>query len=225
MNFGSSRSARPAQRGHYPGRRRWWRGLRKGGWSGWKPSSSSDFSIRAFRVHPPIEIRQAVLDRAIRGNSISVSSQLSTVPSPLSGLRADGGCRVPRATPPAAPATSAPGRPSAGMCTKNNFHGPRSKQRINLLWINRGTINRGMFTKNLSWACLPVYAWTDRGVRFHRIRDFKQYYYFSSIPLTSHLLRLGLALTPKAGLLRGLELATSLAGPEANIMLLWLCCY
>ena len=31
---------------------------RKGGWYGWKPSSSSNLSTRVFRVYPPIESRQ-----------------------------------------------------------------------------------------------------------------------------------------------------------------------
>ena len=50
-------------------------GIRKGWWYGWKPSSSSNFSIRAFRAYPLIEVRQAVPCRAIRGSSISVSSR------------------------------------------------------------------------------------------------------------------------------------------------------
>ena len=50
--------------------------FRKGGRYGWKPSSSSNFSIRAFRAYPPIEIRQTVPCRAIRGNSISVNRTL-----------------------------------------------------------------------------------------------------------------------------------------------------
>ena len=37
--------------------------------------SSSNLSIRAFRSYPLIEIRQAVLCRAIRGDSISVNSK------------------------------------------------------------------------------------------------------------------------------------------------------
>ena len=48
----------------------------RGGWYGWKPSSSSNFSVRAFRAYPLIEIRQTVPCRAIRGNSISVNSTL-----------------------------------------------------------------------------------------------------------------------------------------------------
>ena len=36
---------------------------------GWKPSSSSNLSIRAFRVYPLVEIRQTVPCRAIRGKS------------------------------------------------------------------------------------------------------------------------------------------------------------
>ena len=50
--------------------------FRKGGWYGWKPSSSSDFSIRAFRAYPLIETKQTVPCRAIRGTSISVNSTL-----------------------------------------------------------------------------------------------------------------------------------------------------
>ena len=49
---------------------------RKGGWYGWKPSSSSNFSIRVVRADPLIEIRQTVPCRSIRGNSISVNSTL-----------------------------------------------------------------------------------------------------------------------------------------------------
>ena len=52
--------------------------FRKGGWCGWKPSSSSNCWIRAFRVVSLIEIRRTVPCRAVRGNSISVSSTLST---------------------------------------------------------------------------------------------------------------------------------------------------
>ena len=51
--------------------------FRKGkGRCGRKPSSSSNFSIRAFRAYPLIEIIQAAPCRAIRGNSISVNSTL-----------------------------------------------------------------------------------------------------------------------------------------------------
>ena len=50
--------------------------IRKGGWYGWKPSSSSIFSIRAFRVYPLIEIRLPVPCRTTRGSSISVNSTL-----------------------------------------------------------------------------------------------------------------------------------------------------
>ena len=53
---------------------------RKGGWYGWRPSSSSDFSIRVsfsssnlwiryFRAYPFIETRPTVPCRAIRGKS------------------------------------------------------------------------------------------------------------------------------------------------------------
>ena len=44
---------------------------------GWKPSSSSNFSIRAFRAYPLVEMRLAApcrASRAIQGSSISVSS-------------------------------------------------------------------------------------------------------------------------------------------------------
>ena len=57
---------------------------RKGGWYGWKPSSSSNFSIRAFRAYPLVETRQTVPCRAIRGDRISVSSTLP--PSYLGAL-------------------------------------------------------------------------------------------------------------------------------------------
>ena len=50
--------------------------IRKGGWYGWEPSSSSNLSIRAFRACPLIEIRRTAPCRAIRGNSISVNSTL-----------------------------------------------------------------------------------------------------------------------------------------------------
>ena len=48
--------------------------IRKGGWCGWKPSSSSDLSIRVVRAYPLFEVRQTVPCRAIRGSSISVDS-------------------------------------------------------------------------------------------------------------------------------------------------------
>ena len=60
--------------------------FRRGGRYGWKPSSSSNFSIRAFRAYPLIEIRQTVPHRAIRGNSISVNSSLPPSYS-LRGMR------------------------------------------------------------------------------------------------------------------------------------------
>ena len=51
--------------------------FRNGEWYGWKPSWSSNFSIRALRAYPVIiEITQTVPCRAIRGNSISVNSTL-----------------------------------------------------------------------------------------------------------------------------------------------------
>ena len=40
----------------------------------WKPSSGSNLSVRALRACPLIESRQAILCRAIRGDSISVNS-------------------------------------------------------------------------------------------------------------------------------------------------------
>ena len=49
---------------------------RKGGSYGWKPSSSSNLSIRVVRACPHVEIRQKVPCRAIRGNCISVNSTL-----------------------------------------------------------------------------------------------------------------------------------------------------
>ena len=50
--------------------------FRKGTWYSWKPSSSSKFSIRAFRAYHLVEIRQTVPCRAVRGNGISVNSTL-----------------------------------------------------------------------------------------------------------------------------------------------------
>ena len=46
---------------------------------GWKPSSSSNVSIRVVLAYPLIEARQTAPCRAIRGDSISVSSN----PPPL----------------------------------------------------------------------------------------------------------------------------------------------
>ena len=46
--------------------------IEKGGWYGWKPSSSSNFSIRAFRVVSLTEAKRTVLYRAIRANRISI---------------------------------------------------------------------------------------------------------------------------------------------------------
>ena len=43
---------------------------------GWKTSSSSNFSARAFRVGPLMTIRQTAPCRGIRGNGISVNSTL-----------------------------------------------------------------------------------------------------------------------------------------------------
>ena len=73
---------------------------RKEGWHGWKPSSSSNFSIRAFRAYPLIEIRQTVPCRAIRGNSISVNCTLPPLShAPLrTGVRLRTGTRILRAS-------------------------------------------------------------------------------------------------------------------------------
>ena len=49
---------------------------RKGEGYGWKPSSSSNSSVRAFRACPLIEVGQAVPCREIRGSSISMHSTL-----------------------------------------------------------------------------------------------------------------------------------------------------
>ena len=49
---------------------------RKAGWYGWKPTSSSTLSIRAFRAYPLIWIRRTVPCRAIRGSNISVKGTL-----------------------------------------------------------------------------------------------------------------------------------------------------
>ena len=60
--------------------RAWLRGAhrenRQGGRYGWKPSSSSNFSIRAFRAYPLVETRYAASCRAIRGDCISGNSAL-----------------------------------------------------------------------------------------------------------------------------------------------------
>ena len=58
--------------------------LRKGGWYGWKPSSSSKFSIPAFRAWSLVETRQTVPCRAIGGNRISVNSTLGIWVRPFS---------------------------------------------------------------------------------------------------------------------------------------------
>ena len=51
--------------------------IRKGGWYGWRSSSSSDLSILVFvQAYPLIGIRQTVPCRATRGSAISVSSTL-----------------------------------------------------------------------------------------------------------------------------------------------------
>ena len=52
---------------------------RKGGWFGWKPSSSSTFSIRACRAYPLVEIGQAVPCAVIRGNRLSNTTCLTQV--------------------------------------------------------------------------------------------------------------------------------------------------
>ena len=44
---------------------------RKGGWYGWKPSSSSSCSIRAVRAYPPIDIRQSSLSSDSRQRYLS----------------------------------------------------------------------------------------------------------------------------------------------------------
>ena len=53
--------------------------FRKGGWYRWKPSSSSNFSIRAVRVCSLNVIRQWIINRAIRANGISVKSTLPPI--------------------------------------------------------------------------------------------------------------------------------------------------
>ena len=57
----------------------------EGGWYGWKPSSSSNLSIRNFRAYPLIEIRQTVPCRAI-----SRQQYLKQYPPPLLSLRVRG---------------------------------------------------------------------------------------------------------------------------------------
>jgi hypothetical protein len=69
--------------------------LREGGWYGWKPSSSSNFSIRAFRACSLAEVRQTPPCRAIRGSSISVSNTLP----PSESCRTEGWRRRQRRLP------------------------------------------------------------------------------------------------------------------------------
>ena len=70
-------SCPPAQRGcQKSGPSASWRlrYVRKRGWYGWKPSSSSNLSIRVVQAYCLIEIRQAIIYRAIRADSISIDS-------------------------------------------------------------------------------------------------------------------------------------------------------
>ena len=74
---------------------RCWRmafGARKGGWYGWKPSSSSNFSHRAFRAVCLIEFRQTIPYRAIR----AAVNQIRRSEAPcISSLRVPPmGCRM-----------------------------------------------------------------------------------------------------------------------------------
>ena len=55
---------------------------RKGGWNAWKPSSSSNLSIRVVRVYPPIEIRQE--NGAIPFALLSLTRRLASPRSRLS---------------------------------------------------------------------------------------------------------------------------------------------
>ena len=63
--------------------------IRRGGWYGCKLSSSSNFSIRAFRAHPPIEIGQRF---PVEKFEAAVSQ--STAPPPLLGYPRVRGARV-----------------------------------------------------------------------------------------------------------------------------------
>ena len=65
----------------------------EGGSYGWKPSPSSNFSIRGFRAYYLTEIRQTVPCRAIRGDSISVNG---TLPPRIDGVQCLSGCGLPR---------------------------------------------------------------------------------------------------------------------------------
>ena len=51
-------------------------GTRKGGWYGWKPSSSSNFSIRAFRAYPRIGINMEGVPGGTRHESMGITSQV-----------------------------------------------------------------------------------------------------------------------------------------------------
>ena len=62
---------------------------RKWGCCDWKASSSSNFSIQAFRVYTLVEIGQMVPCRAIRGTSISVNSTLPPLEGRLLRKAAD----------------------------------------------------------------------------------------------------------------------------------------
>ena len=54
----------------------------QGGWYVWKPSSSSNFSIRALRAYSLVEVRQTILYRAIRADCISINSILPLLELP-----------------------------------------------------------------------------------------------------------------------------------------------
>ena len=148
----------------------WTKGTtRKGGWYGWKPSSSSNCSIRAFRAYYLIEVRQTIICRAIRADSISINSTIS--PSHLSVTRLRATCCR---TGPTAFGLNAEMWLWCGCQT--NMRGWRNTvgRLIEFVWPKKA-------------CCRPWFTGTcvkTRGVRFHRIRDSKQYY-FNSIPPTS----------------------------------------
>ena len=63
-------------------------GHRKGGSYGWKPSSSSNFSIRVFGIYScVIELRQAIPYRAIRADGISINSIIPPFPGQSAALK------------------------------------------------------------------------------------------------------------------------------------------
>ena len=87
MSLGSARAVRKPCFQICTGRRRTPTPIyRERWWSGWKPSSSSAFSMRYFPAYPLIETRQTAPCPAIRGDGISVDSTLAPFLSLLVSL-------------------------------------------------------------------------------------------------------------------------------------------